>query len=427
MTSEFDERSADMRLVELQRRRLDLPERPLKWAQDPEALKETFSGAPHVALDAPELSAAMVIASLHVSPSRGLIPGALVTVTLLVENGGGVAAAVRARLSLSLDASYRLGSTTVDERAAPDVDESSAALGERGIDLGSLGPGDRRRLSLTAKVGVATEPFRVTAQLDAGGAPALGVAPLEIERSRSPGAFAQAVAQRMALDEPAQAEPAQAEPAQADAPAYELEPEEALVYEAADAALSAERELKLTPAAPEAEHGAPVWGAPEPVAEPEPVAVTVPEPVAVTVPEPPPQSPVEEPSLSPSYVLWASVDGSAIRFLARVLQDGSTLGLLGHFLVANALVARYPSQGAGAGDALGLAKFSAEQAALLNRLMLQARMKRATSLDAYATPPPLEQISRIERLPLTDGATLPAALPRAQDGSLVLFATLGSA
>jgi len=391
MSREVDDRSADMRLVDLQRRRLDLPERPRKWPQTSESLDETFSGAARVELETPQLAEAMVFGSLHVSPSRGLIAGALVTVTLVVENAGGAAAAVRAQLLLSLDAAYRLGTTTLDERTLADAEEQSTALAPAGADLGSIAPGERRRLSLVAKLAPSVEPFRVSARLDAGGAPTLGVPPLEVERSRAVGAFAQAVAERL-VPAPQEAEP---EP-----PAYELETEEELVYEAANAALSS---AAAPPAAPE-----PV--APEPVApEPAPPVFAAPEPPA----EPEPAS-----AAGARYLLTATIDAAGIRFLGRVLQDGSALGLLGHFLVANGLMVRHLPKASA--DTLGLAKFAAEQAGLLNRLMLQARMKRAVSLESFSTPPPTEAIARVERLPGADAAAVPAPAP----GSLTLYLAL---
>jgi len=404
MSREYDERSADMRLVELQRRRLQLPERPIRWAQDPQALEETFTGAPRVDLATPQIEDALILGSLHASPARGLISGALVTVALIVENAGGAAANVRARLSLSLDAGYRPGTTVLDGRELADLDEGSVAFSPGGADLGTIAPGERRRLSVTVKLGPSTEPFRATAHLEAGRAPTLGVAPLEIERARGTSAFAQAVLQRLA-EEPA-ATPSVPEP-----PPYELKPEEEIVYEAADAALSS------TPAI-------------EPEPEPEPA----PTQIAWALPtEPPPVVPaaVEAHAQAAATgslgcVLWNTVDASTVRFLGRVLRDGSSLGLLGHFMVANGLIVRFAPLGAGVGDSLGLGKFSSEQAGLLNRLMLQARMKRATSLEHYATPPPVDRLAQIERLPQIEGATLASALPAAQTGSLVLYATLSS-
>lgn len=425
MSREYDEQSADMRLVELQRSRLDLPERPRRWAQDPQTIEESFSGAARVDLATPELQEAVIFGSLHVSPSRSLIPGALVTVALVVENAGGAPASVRARLTLSLDAGYRPGTTTLDGREIPDVDEGSMALGAVGADLGAIAPGERRRLALMAKLGTAREPLRITGTLDAGGAATLGIAPLEVERG-GVGAFAQAVAERLAAPEPlAPAAPAADAPTY-EPPPYELEPEEELVYEAADAALASTPAITWAP--PEPEPPEPEPPAPEPPApEPPMPQPPAPGPAAPEPPAPEPFAPAAAPRVAaPTSLLWNTIDVSTVRFLGRVLKDGSSLGLLGHFMVANGLIARFAPQGLGNGDSLGLGKFSAEQAGLLNRLMLQARMKRATSLEHYATPPPIDRLQQVDALQRIDATALETALPSAQAGSLVLYATLSA-
>jgi uncharacterized repeat protein (TIGR01451 family) len=130
--------SADMRLIALQRSALGLPE-----PDRPDWENRAIADGPNLPddpLHPPEGAIVNVVAVA--TPSEGIIPGAIVTLTLSVANEG-VATAHDVRVSVPLPggASYRPGSFVRD--GAPAFDEIAERFFGAGLDLGAVAPNSR--------------------------------------------------------------------------------------------------------------------------------------------------------------------------------------------------------------------------------------------------------------------------------------------
>ena len=345
--------SADMRLLELQRQAAGAPVRETRWEPRSADLDE-LEDAPHVAEapTAPSTGAVLHLA-LAAGPERGLIPGALVSVTLALSNDGGVPAE-GVILSLPLPAAARYRSGTLQRDARPLDDERSEELFGEGLAIGALAPGERCTISYRIEVGAGVTPLLLLPHARSLNAAVIGARPLRLARGTSATAFSTAVRSELA-DIPAATSP---EPA-VELPIYELDEEEQLEYEATAAALSTAAPPFVQPA-----EAAP----PEPAPAPAPLPKPAPEPVPV--PEPTPLA-------RNAPALHRRLDRASVAFFERSFAPGRGATLVTHALFASALACVD-------GEASSLLAHLDRQAALLHRITLHAKLGRAEKLASYA-------------------------------------------
>lgn len=220
--------SADMRLIALQRSALGLPE-----PDRPDWENRAIADGPNLPDDPilpPEGAIVNVVAVA--TPSEGIIPGALVTLTLSIANEG-VAPARDVRVSVPLPggASYRPGSFVRD--GAPAFDEIAERFFGAGLDLGDLAP--KSRATFVWKIGarLGTRPLLVAPQISATDAAVIGASALSIARKEtSPGAALEASLPRRTPPQPI----VPVELAVPDLPFYELDEREEAEYAAEEAA-----------------------------------------------------------------------------------------------------------------------------------------------------------------------------------------------
>lgn len=288
------EMSADMRLLELQRGALGLPARERTgW----ESSTSAGTGLPVGSIDEadPVTKGALLTVDAAAFPADGVIPGAVVTLTLKLANEGSVAAAgVVAGVPLPGGAAYRPGSFLWNGRSSFD-DVAESFLGA-GLEIGSIGPSERVTFEWKVGVKLGTKPLVLSPAVRARGAAVLGARPLSVGRKPTTGshfanelgrADAAALAEKplIPVDIPA-----------TDLPIYELDTEEEIIAEAAHAALST---------------AVPVYVSPLEAPEPEPPA---PEPEAQTAAGAQPRE---------SIALYGSFDRTTVAFFERVFLERS--------------------------------------------------------------------------------------------------------
>lgn len=374
-----------MRLIELQRSSLglDAPARAGSWES-----RFAAESTPGIEPAVPERGApqALLAATLGATPESGVIAGAVVTVSLIIANEGTSAAGgIVVALSLPGAANYRMGSFVRDGRA---TDEAQAeAFFNEGLPIGSLEPNTRATFVMKVSVKVGTGPLLFSPHIRAAGVPVTGAKALRVERKlTSATAFAGEV-QRVdsALYEPKPLIPVDL-PVE-ELPIYELDAEEQLEYEAADAALSS----AVQPAAPVEAPQEPVSQAAPPPAQvpqaPEPVAseptVTEPvasEPIAAEVaPEPPaPAPPVAH---IESIVLFGSFDRTTLAFFERTFSGSKAPTLLNHCVFGSALACSLDGAG---NDRYRLREHLAAQSQILHRVALHEKLGRKEPIAEYA-------------------------------------------
>ena len=171
-----------------------------------------------------------------------------------------------------------------------------------------------------------------------------------------------------------------------DLPIYELDPEEALEHEAADAALS--------PPAPHAEYRPPMEPPQQPIAaavaarepapppdqpapDPEP-GIPVEEP---SIPAPPEQPPDIEPAAREAVVLYGRIDRPSLAYFDRLFGGTKAPSLLNHFILGGALACTRSLEG---GDAAGLKQHLDAQGQLLQRIVLHEKMGKKEPIAEYA-------------------------------------------
>ncbi|MGA8839970.1 MAG: hypothetical protein WB491_05700, partial [Candidatus Aquilonibacter sp.] len=139
----------------------------------------------------------------------------------------------------------------------------------------------------------------------------------------------------------------------AELPIYELDAEEQLVFEAADAALS--------------DAAAPVFkDAPEPEPEPAPI---LPEPELVAEP------------LREAVVLYGTLDRPTLAFFERVFNGSKEPTILQHCIFASALACAVDADG---NDDLGLKAHLAAQSQILHRVSLHEKLGKKEPIGEYA-------------------------------------------
>jgi uncharacterized repeat protein (TIGR01451 family) len=343
------ESSADMRLLELQRSALGLaaPERAA-WES-----RYTIDSAPGTETpgEPPAPKGALLSVVLTATPPGGVIPGTVVTYALSISNEGAQAASdVVAGVPLPGGASYRLGSLQIDGRAA--ADDAADRLFGGGLPLGTIAANSRATILWKIGVRMGTKPLLVIPQVRAREAAVIGGGPLLVERKGSLTAFAgELAAADRALYEPKPLIPVEI-PAN-ELPIYELDADEALVYEAADAALSDSV-----------------------VREPEPEPELAFEPEPEIVPEPPAPAPPRE-----AVILYGGIDRATLAFFERTFNGSKDPTILQHCIFASALACAVDVDG---NDAVGLKRHLAAQSQILHRLSLHEKLGKREPIGEYA-------------------------------------------
>lgn len=359
------ELSADMRLIELQRASLGLaPPAPTAWQT--RSLTEGVAGGD--AEKMPEARSAIITATVAAHPASGVIPGAVVTATLSVANEGATAAQnVIIGVPVPGGAGYRPGSFIMDGRAGHE--EAAELFLGPGLKIGEIGPGERHTFVWKIGVRLGTQPLVLAPSVRSAGAAVVGARTVKVERKdKASIAFAAEIERAdpalyaakplIPVEIPANELP------EDDLPFYELDAEETLVHEAADAALStaAPPVVPVVHVEPEAAR------APEPEPEPEPEQQPEPEPV----PSPPSREAV---------VLYAKFDRATVAFFERTFNGSKPPTILSHCIFASALACATDENGS---DMLGLRKHLDAQSQVLHRIQLHERLGKKEPITEYA-------------------------------------------
>jgi uncharacterized repeat protein (TIGR01451 family) len=350
------ELSADMRLLELQRGALGLPARERTgW----ESSTSSSTGMPLAGSNEDDAVAegALLTVDATAFPNDGVIPGAVVTVTLKIANEGNAAAGgVVAGVPLPGGASYRPGSFVWNGRSSFD-DVAEAFIGA-GLDIGSIGASERATFEWKIGVKLGMKPLILAPTVRASGAAVIGARPLSIGRKATAGSQFAGELQRadasvfpqkplFAVDIPAN-----------ELPIYELDAEEEIVAEAAQSALSTAVPVFPLVAAPE----------PAPERDPEIEIEPAIEPIA------------ESPPAREAIVLYGRFDRATIAFFERVFLGTKTPTILQHCILAGALAC---STGPDGNDSADLKKHLDAQAQVLHRIALHEKLGKKEPISEY--------------------------------------------
>lgn len=362
------ELSADMRLIELQRASLGLAP-PTKTSWQSRATQDAGI-VPDGGDLTPQARSALVTVMLTATPSSGVIPGAVITATLAVANEGANAAkSLRVSVPVPGGAGYRPGTFVIDGR--PATEEQAEQFFHDGVAIGDLAPGSRRTFVWKLGVRLGATPVILSPSVRAVGSGVVGAKTLSVTRKERP---AQAFATELERADPALYSPKPLIPVEIPAdelPFYELDEEEQIVQEAADAALSS--------AAP-------------PIVKPEPEPVVVapePEPIAAELSlatEAEGRSAEalleEEPrSARSAVVLYAKFDRATISFFDRTFNGSKAPTILSHCIFASALACSTDADG---DDALLLKKHLDAQSQILHRAQLHEKLGKKEPISEYA-------------------------------------------
>ena len=431
--------SAERRLMEHRRRELGAPPSPSSpWSRTREGPNALAASA---TLDR---SGASLDVAVSAWPSDGLIPGAVVTVTLAIANGGTAAAGETVVVvPLPSGAVYRPGTLMHDGREGGD--EAAEALLGAGLGLGKLPGGGRTALTWKLDIGPGIEDLILAPTVRAD-VPVVAARPLVLGRTAAPTAFKAGIAAELAP--PAVIVPTTHE--DVETPFYELDVEEEIVETALQSAVDTAVERPAAPAppppppppppVPEPEHAAresapptpppappiPTTGrrigrhapkspgkaeappaeappaeappaeAPPAAAPPEIIKPTPPPPKRTVKPAPqrivkpaaevveaaPAPVPVAAPAAAALYRTLRPADLGLVEGLLE-----KPLGLLPHLIFSNLLCVATTGDGA---DPLGLAAFVEGESARMGRLKVAARLGKPLPLeDAAAHAPAL--------------------------------------
>jgi len=319
--------SAERRLLEHRRRELGAQPSSFTsnatWSRTREA---PTTLAPATTIDR---TGARLDVSVTAWPADGLIPGAVVTVTVVVNNGGiENADGVTIVAPIPSGAAYRPGSLKHDGRDADDISE--VLFGE-GFKLGKIIAAGRSALTWKLDVLPGTTDLILSPTVQAG-VPVVSARPLVLRRGKMTGAFRTDLEAATAT---MQSVPTTHE--DVETPFYELTEEEEITETAVLSAISS------TPIAPM----------------------------------------IEEPPAPPRTMLYRTLRPGDMNFVERLLD--SSLGLLPHFVFSNLLAAATAGDGS---DPLGLAAFVDREAALLGRLKVAARLGKPLGLEETSSTPP---------------------------------------
>ena len=390
-TPDFDA-SADMRLVELQRKSLGVAPRSRGSWQSAGA--EPGAGTD---LPAPALKSAVLVCDLAATPDAGLIPGAIATISLSLTNEGvKPAREVRVTVPLPGGASYRNGSFVRD--GTPQLDDAADELFTVGTNAGDVAP--KARVTFLWKIGVrmGNKPLVIAPHVQAEESAVIGAEPLVLERKE--GAVA------VLAPDAASVPSAQPEAPPPERPFYELEEDE--ILEPLENAPAAEYQPAIEPPAapsiplpsqpepaPPPAQPEPVWEPGEPDAEPE-------------MPPPPQQPPDVEPAAREAVVLYGRIDRPSLAYFERLFTGAKPPTLLQHFILGGALACSQTPDGA---DAANLGAHLDAQSQLLQRIVLHERLGKKEPLAEYAgellaAPDALAPSAAVQPEPLRDRTAL---------------------
>ncbi len=355
------ESSADMRLLELQRTSLGLvaPERAA-WES-----RYAVDSTPGIELEeaTPTRQSALLALTLTATPPGNVIPGTVITYALSLANDGAAAAAdVVASIPLPGGVTYRLGSLVVNGR--PFSDDAADELFGAGLKLGTVAAGARTTLLWKVGVRMGTKSLLVIPQVRARDAAVIGGGPVVVERKGSVSAFAGelAAADRATFE----AQPLIPVEIPADElPIYELDTEEAIVFEAADAALSSAAVRE-----PEPSFEAPAQSAEAPQDDEKVTGH------AEVRPEGLPRSTPRE-----AVVLYGTLDRATLAFFERTFNGSKDPTILQHCIFASALACASDTEG---NDNLGLRAHLAAQSQILHRVSLHEKLGKREPIGEYA-------------------------------------------
>lgn len=425
------ERSADLRLLDLSRRSLGVSQTASPWRH------AGTSGVDRLAEDEDPARPAGALLLVHfvARPPSGLIAGARLTLAVAIQNEGADDA-----LGVVLRIGYGQGCRPLETDAKRDDDALDAdavtALFENGLAMGTIRGGERRTVVATAIIEPGIGPVLIEADVRAASAPIIAASPIALERAApagqraaarpSPAPTSVATAPVVIPDAAPIAPPLET----TESPFYELEPEEAMVFEAADAAISSAAPVapfasvvevatptRIVKPIPPLEAPAPALPAdrvtpatvtpatvtPAPVTL-APVTPAPVEPLIRTAPPIAPAPPVAAQSPSPErpLVLARTIDRGRLDAIGGMFAS-SGVGMLAHFLLANLIAAgRSPDES----DPFGLATFIEEQTTVLNRLWVAKRLRK--SIDVAEVPVRIEPLAPLSRERIASAGSLVA-------------------
>jgi hypothetical protein len=370
------ELSADMRLLELQRGALGLPARERTgW----ESSSSSAAGLPAAGPsdDDPVAEGAMLTVDATAFPSDGVIPGAVVTVTLKIANEGSAAAGgVVAGVPLPGGASYRPGSFVWNGRSS--FDEVAEAFTGAGLEIGAIGPSERATFEWKIGVKLGTKPLLLAPAVRALNAAVIGARPLSIGRKATAGSQFAGEVERADVSKYLEKALFTVDIPVTELPIYELDDEEAIVAEAAQSALST-----AVPAFPIVVERA-LQPVPEPLPEPEPEPEPEPQPAAESAVKSP-QAPRE------AIVLYGRFDRATISFFERIFLGTKAPTILQHCILGGALACSVDFDGS---DSADLKKHLDAQAQVLHRIALHEKLGKKEPIAEYSG----ELFARLARL-----------------------------
>jgi uncharacterized repeat protein (TIGR01451 family) len=311
---------ADMRLLGRRRATLGLAVagEPIRAILDADDELEGF--------DAPKRGAVLLL-DITAVPNDGVIPGAIVTLALSVTNDGDSDAdETVVAVPLPGGVTYRPGSFVRDGHAQ--YDDVAESFFGAGLSIGTLAAKTRATFVWKLAVRLGQSPLLIAPSARAGNAAIAGGRQLRIGRK--------AVVGTTAFAAPLPSMPKPYVPTELPVkilPFYELDPEEELVHEAADAALS-------------------------PSVEPRP--------------EPPPRT---------ALLLTGTFERATHAFFSATFADGKAPSLLQHCIFGTALACAKSDDGS---DAAGLTAHLETQSRLLHRIVLHERMGKKEPIVHYA-------------------------------------------
>ncbi len=173
------EQSADMRLLELRRTALGKePPPPTDWSS---AQRDSHEGIILEEPVPPVLQGGRVTVDLSATPNARLIPGAVVTLALSIQNTSEQTVQdVRAGVNLPAQSSYRTGSLLGDQR--PLRDEVAEAFFAEGYTIKRLAAGQQVGFSWKISVEAGTAPLVVSPHVRATDAAVIGASAIRLTR-----------------------------------------------------------------------------------------------------------------------------------------------------------------------------------------------------------------------------------------------------
>jgi uncharacterized repeat protein (TIGR01451 family) len=357
------EASADMRLLELQREALGLSAPDLSSWQ---SRMSPPDGSPIESETTEAPQGSTLVIEMNASPSGGVIPGAVVTMSLTIANDGGAPAhGVVVAVPLPGGASYRSGSFVWDGR--PTYDDIAERFFGDGFLLDELAAQSRATFVWKIGVRIGAKPLVIAPSVRAHDSGIIGARPISIDRKAAP--------QNAFGGELQRAEPsfAPTEIVADELPIYELDAEEEIVHEAAQAALSPAVQPRVV----------------EPVVEPPPVAPPPPPPPVVVLapaaapptPPTPPAAPKPVP-VRDALVLTGIFDRASLSFFERSLRGSKPPTILSHCVFAGAMAcSRSFAEGA---DLASLAQHLDAQSQILHRIVLHEKLGRKEPIGGYS-------------------------------------------